>query len=283
MRLFLTGGTGFVGSHFINVAHAAGHEIVALRRPGSRARVALTHEPRWVDGTLDEDHGADFAGIDVVIHLASHTPNPPYDSLEKCLYWNVFASVQLARQAVAAGIQRFVIAGSCFEYGRAAERHEFIPPDAALEPSLSYPTSKAAASVAFLGLAREHALRLQVMRIFQVFGEGEQATRLWPSLRQASIDGRNFPMSPGAQVRDFVEVTDVARQLVESLEFEGVEPGEPVVRHVASGRAQTLLEFASTWWSHWQSAGKLVPGAVPYRQNEIMRLVPAMRVRSRRE
>lgn len=276
MKIFLTGGTGFVGSHFIQQALAAGHDIVALRRPGSHPRIALASEPRWIDGALDQDLRPHLEGVEALVHLASHTANPPYDALDRCLYWNVYAPLSLARQAVECGVSRFIVAGSCFEYGRAAERVERVRTDTPLEPALSYPTSKAAASVAFLGLARELRLQLKLLRIFQVYGEGEQASRLWPSLRQAALSGADFPMSGGAQVRDFIAVEEVARQFVQALDFSDVAPGEPLVAHVASGRPQTLLEFAEYWWRHWQAGGKLLPGALPYRANEMMRLVPEM-------
>ncbi len=274
MKLFVTGGTGFVGSHFLQQALAAGHEVVALRRPGSRPRLPLEAEPRWLEGALDEDWSAALQGCDVLVHLASHTPNPPYAPLDACLYWNVFAAMKLARQAAATGVQRFLVAGSCFEYGQVSAETEFIDTTTPLAPTLSYPTSKAAASVAFEGFAREHGHRVKILRIFQVFGEGEQATRMWPSLRRAALAGEDFPMSAGDQVRDFVPVEDVAASFVRNLDFEMVTPGIPVVRHVATGRSQTLLEFASHWWATWRATGQLEPGKVPYRKNELFRLVP---------
>jgi nucleoside-diphosphate-sugar epimerase len=276
MKIFLTGGTGFIGSHFIDQAHAAGHPVVALRRPGSRTRMALAREPQWIDGELDGDHAAALKGCEAFVHLASHTPNPPYDTLERCLYWNVFAALKLAAQAREAGIARFLVAGSCFEYGRAAERHERIPVDAPLKPVLSYPASKAAAATAFLALGRQPGVRLQLSRIFQVYGEGEQATRLWPSLRRAALAGEDFPMSAGEQWRDFIAVQDVAAHFVQSLDCAHVTPGEPLVRHVASGRPQRLIDFAEHWWRHWGATGRLLPGAVPYRPGEVMRLVPEL-------
>ena len=274
MKIFLTGGTGFIGSHFVEQALNAGHEVTALRRPGSSSRVALPRQPVWIDGKLDEDHSASLKGCEAFVHFAAHTPNVPYDTLERCLYWNVAASMGLAEQAHQQGVRKFLIAGSCFEYGRAAEGMERISPDCALEPDLSYPTSKAAASIAFAGFAREQKLQLKIMRIFQVYGEGEQSTRLWPSLREAALAGKDFKMSAGEQIRDFISVQDVAAQFVRALDFSDVRPGEPSVQHVATGNPQSLRAFAEHWWAHWGARGKLVVGAVPYRPNEIMRLVP---------
>lgn len=274
MRIFLTGGTGFIGSHFIRQAHEAGHTVVAQRRAGSVPRCALAREPQWIDLPLDGDFSAALKGCDVLVHLASHTPNPPYDTLGRCLYWNVQASLALAEQASNAGVRHFVTAGSCFEYGRSAERYERIPVDAPLEPTLSYPTSKAAASVAFLGFAAEHGLHLRILRIFQVYGEGEPEFRLWPSLRAAAREGRDFAMSMGEQVRDFIDVKDVAAAFVAALDFTDSAPGNPEIRHVGTGQSQRLADFARHWWNEFQATGELQLGAVPYRYNELMRLVP---------
>ena len=275
MKIFLTGGTGFVGSHFLNQALQAGHEVIALKRPGSSPRLPVIGTPTWIEGALDEDYREFLQDADALVHLAAHTPNPPYDSLERCLYWNVFASIQLARQAAEQGVKQFLVAGSCFEYGRSADMVTEVDIDTSLAPSSSYPISKAAASVAFLGFARELQLQLKLLRIFQVYGEGEQASRLWPSLRQAALAGRDFPMSSGEQIRDFIVVEEVARQLVLALDFSTVQAGSPLIGHVATGHPQTLLAFVQHWWRHWGATGQLHVGAIPYRANEMMRLVSA--------
>lgn len=274
MKIFVTGGTGFVGSHFLQQALAAGHEVTALRRPGSQTRIPLTEEPFWIEGELDADYSSYLKGIEVLVHLASHTPNPPYAPLDECLYWNVYASMKLARQAMAAGVKSYLVAGSCFEYGQAAEGLEFIDTDTPLAPSLSYPTSKAAASLAFEGFTREHGLKLKLLRIFQVYGEGEQATRLWPSLKRAALAGEDFPMSAGEQIRDFIAVEKVAERFVQHLDFSAATAGDPEIHHVASGKAQSLLEFSRFWWQHLGATGRLKPGVLPYRKNELFRLVP---------
>ncbi len=48
--------------------------------------------------------------------------------------------------------------------------------------------------------------------------------------------------------------------------------GQPNLNHVATGRPQTLHEFAQHWWQHWGGSGKLMAGALPYRYNEVMRI-----------
>ena len=106
-----------------------------------------------------------------------------------------------------------------------------------------------------------------------MFGEGEATTRFWPSLRAAALEGRDFNMSAGVQVRDFIHVSEVARKFLQALEFEGVEPGRPHLRNVGTGRAQSLLDFARHWWSEWHAIGQLQPSQVGLRPGELARLV----------
>jgi len=275
MKIFVTGGTGFVGRHFVNQALQAGHEILALRRaPAAITRPALPMEPHWIEGNLESLRAEHFQGCTALVHLAAHSANVPYDSLENCVRWNVLAPLQMCSVAAQAGVGTFIVAGSCFEYGRSGERYEFIPPEAPLEPTQTYPTSKAAAAVAFHGFACERNVRLLLLRIFQVFGEGELESRLWPSLRRAALAGADYPMTLGEQVRDFIPVEQVAAAFVAALTRTDFQPGRPRIENLGTGRPQTLRAFAEHWWRQWQAPGRLRPGAIPYRANEVMRYVP---------
>ena len=88
MKIFVTGATGFIGSHFLSLAMAMGHEITALRRTVSRTSgIQLPVQPLWVDSDLNQVDSSYFHDIDCIVHFAAHTGNVPYDTLPKCLYW----------------------------------------------------------------------------------------------------------------------------------------------------------------------------------------------------
>ena len=278
MKIFLTGGTGFIGSHFINGAHQAGYEVKALKRPASTPRVALEKDPDWLVGSLDDLKPDDFEGCNVVVHLATHSANVPYDTLENCLYWNLIAPLRMFQAARHAGIDRFIVPGSCFEYGLSAAEYDYIPAAAPLRPVQTYPASKAAASVAMYAWAVEQKLSLAILRIFHVYGEGEAASRLWPSLKRAALSGNDFPMTAGEQIRDFIPVANVVEAFIKCLERD-LPLGVPFVGNVGTGKPQTLREFAEYWWRAWGAAGRLLVGEVPYRDDEVMRYVPALEPR----
>ncbi|WP_100627192.1 NAD-dependent epimerase/dehydratase family protein [Algoriphagus formosus] len=275
MKIFVTGATGFIGSNFLKKSIFEGHEVIGLKRsPDSNIRIKLEKEPIWLVKSLDKVTREDLLGADVVVHLAAHSMSPPYDTLENCMYWNVLAPLKLFNQAIEAGVKRFVVAGSCFEYGKSGEDYEFIPVNAPLKPTLTYAASKAAASIAFYQLAIEKKLELSIHRIFHVYGPGEADYRLWPSLKRAAENGEDFPMTLGEQVRDFIHVDEVVNQLLDYC-FEGkIESGKPLVRNLGTGKAQSILEFSESWWNKWGAKGKLLVGQLPYRNGEVMRYAP---------
>jgi len=277
MNIFLTGGTGFIGSHFINQALSAGYNVYAIRRKSSLPRIKLQRQPTWIDGGLSGDYRDVYKKCNVFVHLAAHSANVPYDTLENCMHWNVTMPLKMINQAYDSGIENFLMAGSSFEYGISGLNYKFIPPEAPLMPTQTYPTSKAVASIAFTGWARIMKAKLKYLRIFQVFGEGEAEGRLWPSLRKAALAGKDFALTEGEQVRDFIPVEEVARRFLKELDFNNEKAGMPVVDNIGTGKPQKIKDFATYWWQKWNAQGQLHFGKIPYRENEVMRYVPEIK------
>lgn len=217
---------------------------------------------------------SDLADCDLVVHFATHSIAPPFDTLLNCLHWNLMVPLQLFEQARLAGISRYLVAGSCFEYGLSGERYPFIPVDAPLEPTNSYAASKAAASIALQQWAREYRQALTLLRVFQVYGDGEAAGRLWPSLKRAAKAGEDFPMTAGEQVRDFINVVDVARAFLDEAEALMAQPSGVKVSNLGSGYPQTVRQFSEYWWGMMEATGCLLVGKLPYRNGEVMRYSP---------
>lgn len=275
MQILLTGGTGFIGSNFIEVAHKNNLKIKALSRClNPKTKIPLSVSPYWIYKSLNETTPEDFLNVDLVVHLAAHTPQPPYDNLFNCLKVNLFDSLSMLENAYIAGVKKFLIAGTCFEYGSSGMRYKFIPPSAALEPTLPYPASKAAASISFLQWAKEKDVSLSIKRIFQVYGEGEDKSRLYPSLIKAAKDGKDFPMTKGDQIRDFINVLDVAKLLVQECIRIHSEEKSVRVSNIGTGNPTTLKSFSEEIWNKLNAKGQLLIGSLDYRQGEIMRYIP---------
>ena len=274
MHFFVSGATGFIGSHFLNNLFKNEHNVTALRRSLAVPKVPLIKEPNWCTGKLNDDWKTQLKKCDVFVHLASAGVNKNMNDWKYCFDVNVNQSMYIWQQAIESGVKNFLICGSCYEYGQSGEEYDFLPVNAELKPINAYGTSKAVASITALGLAKNYSLNLVVARLFHTFGKGESENRFYPSLLNASLKNIDFPMSKGEQIRDFSPVADVTEKLHNlSINLPKSNKGG-IIKNIGTGKATSLLEFANEEWKKRNSKGKIIAGALPYREKEIMRYVP---------
>ena len=198
MKIFLTGGTGFIGSHLTNEALKQGHKISALRGKKRKKNVLKKNNLAWIDSDLDKVDKKYLKNHVVLVHLAAFSANTPYADLDECIYWNVYAPSKLFMTAYEVGITNYIVTGSCFEYGYTKSGVYGI--ESLLKPNSSYPTSKASSSIAFEGFARRK-IYLNIFKNISSIWRWRKETRFWPSLKKAALAGKNFEMSKGDQIR----------------------------------------------------------------------------------
>ena len=272
MRIFITGGTGFIGSHVLKLAAQQGVQVTAIRRSGSLPRISLDNiSLTWIDRSLGEIQADDIRGHDALLHLASVGVSPQRATLEEMIHWNVGATGRLLEVTAKAGVRRVVVAGSFAEYGGSADRFEFLPVNAPLEPRSPYAATKAAACMLSYALAAQHGLELCYLRIFSAYGEGQNEANFFPSLKRAALAGEDVLMTSGEQVREFVPVAAVAQVVLDAASRTDIRPGIPRVLNVASGHPVALREFAQDWWQRFGAQGRLMIGSIPSRPTEPMR------------
>ena len=121
MKLLVTGATGFVGSHFLNECSRRNWTTLALKRsPESITRVPLLSEPTWISKPLLDVCESDFLGVDIIVHLAAHTPNVPYANLADSIYHNVTVPLNVFEKARRSGVSKFVVIGTALSMEIAA-------------------------------------------------------------------------------------------------------------------------------------------------------------------
>ncbi len=185
MKLGITGGTGFVGSHLLDAALAAGHEVKALTRREQAPREGI----EWVSGSLD-DRGALHKLVvdaDAVIHVAGVISAPDSAAFDK---GNVEGALAMLAAATAGGVKRFVHVSSL----------------AAREPALSlYGGSKARAEE----LIERSGLDWSIVRPPAVYGPGDKETlELFKMAR-----GGQIYMPPAGRL-SLIHVDDLTRLLL---------------------------------------------------------------------
>ena len=185
MRLAITGGTGFVGAHLIDVAIAAGHQVKALTRREQAPRDGV----EWISGDLhDRDALERLVGdADAVIHVAGVITAPSAAAFE---LGNVAGTLAMLAAATAGGVHRFVHVSSL----------------AAREPKLSlYGASKHKAEA----LVHGSGLDWVIVRPPAVYGPGDKETL--ELFRMAKLGLMLMPPKGRVSV---IHVDDLARLLL---------------------------------------------------------------------
>jgi len=276
MKVLLTGGTGFIGQHVIELLSQSEHQVCSLYR--SSAPVDQYKNIHWLQSQM---HPAEWSSIrnclngmpEAIIHLAAKGVNPVNLHLEDCFLSNVLHPLLLWEQAINRGVNRIILCGSCFEYGATCSSYEYVPVEAAPMPLNAYAASKASATMALSGLVSSNDIQGIVLRPCVVYGDGEPDYRLYPSLKKAALNNLDFPMTEGTQVRDFIHVTYVAQALVDSLSRADLCNGKLKLENL-SGQVLTVAQFASQLWNEFGASSKLLLGVKPSRPHEMPRMVP---------
>ncbi|PZU91918.1 MAG: hypothetical protein DI527_11020 [Chelatococcus sp.] len=216
--VLVTGASGFIGRHVARSCRARGSETVVLRRSGSTS--AVVHGGRIVEVALDDEVALRSAvrtiKPSVMIHLAAYGVSPQDRDPYVMQRVNVDLGAALVRAAADCG-SVFVSAGSCAEYAE-PRRRERLDETSPLESGKLYGSSKAAGGLLSLAIATALAVPMRHLRLFNVYGPGEAAHRLLPSLASERATGRRVRLSAGLQVRDFIHVEDVAEGMLVAAE-----------------------------------------------------------------
>ncbi len=185
LKLAITGATGFVGGHLLNLALAEGHEVRALTRRPQKEREGVS----WIDGALDRPDSLDLLveGADSVIHVAGVLNARDAAGFEA---GNVAGTANMLAAAEKAGVGRFVHVSSL----------------AAREPSLSmYGGSKARSEA----LVEASPLPFAIVRPPAVYGPGDRET-----LELFKMAARGLVLLPPTGRLSVIQVGDLARLLL---------------------------------------------------------------------
>jgi nucleoside-diphosphate-sugar epimerase len=154
MRVLVTGHNGYIGTVLVPMLEQRGHEVVGLDTDYFRSCLftGAVPEVEGIAKDIRDVEAADVAGFDAIIHLAGLSNDPLGDYKPHLTAdINETAAVKLARLAKAAGVQRFLFASSCSNYG--AGGADFLDENAAFNPVTPYGVSKVKVEAALSQLA----------------------------------------------------------------------------------------------------------------------------------
>jgi len=236
VKVLVTGGAGYIGSHALRELREAGHQVTVLDDLSQGHRASVPPDVPMVTADLGDAAAVEeaVAGADAVLHFAGRlsvaesVANPfPYYST------NVAKGLVLLSVMEAAGVRRIVFSSTCATYGMPVKvPMDETHPQAPINP---YGATKRAFENALADQSRSGRLRAVALRYFNAAGchpdgslgeDHDPEEHLIPRaidaalgrVRGLTIHGEDYDTPDGTCIRDYVHVQDLARAHVLALE-----------------------------------------------------------------
>lgn len=256
-RVVLTGATGFLGSHLAAEMHAAGHEVIALKRKSSSLQrvsgIASKLTMVDIEGMDFDGLFADFGEVDAIIHTAtSYGRNN--ESVSEIFTANTEFPLRLLDAGNRAGVRAF------------------LNTDTILDKYLNlYAFSKNQLLQWGKFFSMQEKITFWNLRLEHFYGPGDDATKFTAHVINSCLN--NVPelnLTLGEQRRDFIHIDDVVSAYM--ILLANIEKSDKTLMEfdVGSGSSVSIREFVESVHAITQSSTRLNFGALPYREGEIM-------------
>ena len=211
MKIAVTGASGFIGRHVLSALQLQDVEVVVVTRDAARLG-KLSNAVSIVEMDIARPSSDNFGQMghpDVLIHLAwDGLPN--YKSLHH-FETELPRQYHFLKSMIGAGLPSLLVTGTCFEYGMQSGP---LAADMLTKPNTPYGYAKDNLRKQLTFLKSTEHFNLTWARLFYMYGEGQPSTSLYPKLKEAILRGdKEFNMSGGEQLRDYLPVEEVARQI----------------------------------------------------------------------
>lgn len=215
-RIFVTGGSGFVGKQLCRELLRQGLAVrIALRKKAGAHFPPAAEMVEVGDITADTDWKAALSGIDVVMHLAARVhvmEDASADPLAEFRKVNVQGTENLARQAARAGVKRLVYVSSIGVNGLLTSSGVSFSEVDEPNPHNEYAQSKWEAEQALHRIARETGLEVVILRPPLVYGRGAPGN--FAQMLKVLAKGIPLPLASVHNLRSFVYVGNLVDALI---------------------------------------------------------------------
>jgi len=274
-KVLVTGGTGFLGAHVIKrlIREGVKPYIVDINTPNRQQlfedvssddffyyQIDL-REPVKVECLIEQ------INPDVVFHVGAVIDRSrSFAVVDKLLDVNLKGTTNLLRALSKTDYKSFVFVSTSEVYG---DQQPPFREDMPLKPISPYSASKLSAEYFCRVFSEINNKSLCVLRVFNIYGEGQSANMFVPQLIHACLSGKDFEMTKGEQTRDFVYVGDVVEAIV--LAAKSSNKTREII-NIGSAKEISIKDVAGKIVGMMGYGVKLKIGAKAYRKPEIWRM-----------
>lgn len=270
-NVLVTGAAGFIGLHIVSELANNNVSVYALIEKNDevgKKRLLNICPTIVIIDSFDQmiKNPESYPDFDCIFHLATVGVDPAFNNIELFCDVNIKMACQLIDFAKINKTKLFINFGSCFEYGD--HGNVLLSEDMECKPELLYAISKNASTNLSICYAKKQGVNMITVRPFGVFGEGEGENRLAPSIIKSCLHNEVVKTTAGEQIRDFVNVKDVAKAVIALTKAEYV-PYE--IYNICSDNPVSVKDFILEIVDTCNFDRSLINfGGIPYRDNEAM-------------
>ena len=153
-----------------------------------------------------------------------------------------------------------MIISTSSEYGHTSTKIKKINTKFKRKPKGAYDVSKAVFTDMIKKLSKNKTnknCKFRIMRLFPIYGTEEKRYRLYPSLKKAANEGKNFLIKNPYEFRDFTNSRYASKVLLDACNFKK-KAKKFEIYHLSSNKNMTVLKFAKSVWKKFKAKGKLL-------------------------
>ena len=268
-KIIVAGGSGFIGANLIEELILNGNEVISISKSTNKFKRKVKNAKyifHDLSQPINKNMIKNFLDVEYIINCSGYIDHSNFRANGKEIFYDHFNStLSLSNLAMDLKVKTFVQLGSSDEYGNNKSPVKETLREAPISP---YALAKLSSTYYLKQCYEEGILNTVILRPFLIFGEMQSKNRFLPYLIENCLKDREFNVTKGEQIRDYLYIKDFNEALIKTLNNKKAY-GEII--NIASGVPRAIKDVINSV-NKIIGKGKPILGGLNYRKNESMEL-----------